>query len=196
VRAAARHSGRGRKCQGSCTAVRRPASVSVGAAGNGPSARAMPIIARTRHGPSEPGRTAIANTGASIGEPTRTTAIATATDAGSGNAIAGSVWAHRVLPSLQRWTRRCRVRPCRQGLIGWFRRWPRSLQRWTRGWWKSLWYQHHTGRWMGFAKRGRDRGCGSVLLVFRRRQRIPLGPQMSHRCCRMLLRRDRYEKQG
>ena len=164
VRAAAGHSGRGRKCQGSSTAVRLPASVSAGAAGNGPSARAMPIIARTRHGPSVPGRKAIASTGASIGEPTRTTASATATDPGSGDAIAGSVRVRRP-QSLQRWTRRCRVRPCRQELIGSSRRRPRSLQRWTRGWWKSLWYQHRTGRWMRFAKRGRDRGGGAVLLA-------------------------------
>ena len=117
VRAAARHSGRGRKCQGSCIAVRRPASVSGGAAGNGPSARA-----RTRHGPSVPGHKTIARIGASIGEPTQTNASATATDPGSGNVIAGSVRAHRVLPSFQRWTRRYRVRPCCQRLTGWSRR--------------------------------------------------------------------------
>jgi hypothetical protein len=164
VRAAAKHFGRGRKCQGSCTAVRRPASVSVGAAGKGLSARAIPIIARTRHGPSVPGRKAIASTGARIGEPTRITASATVTDPGSGNAIAGSVRVRRRLPSLQRWTRRCRVRLFRQVLIGWSRR-PGSLQRWTRGWWKSHWYQCHTGRWGRFAKRGPDRSDGAVLLT-------------------------------
>jgi hypothetical protein len=160
-----RPDGRGHKCPSNVTAVRPPASVNGGAAGNGPSVKVTPIIARTRHGHSEPGRKPIPTTGATIGEPTRNTARAIATLADGGSVSAGSVrlrWSRR---GLQRWTRRCRIHAFLQELIGSSRRPPRSLQRWTRGWWKSLWYQGHTDKRGRFARRGRDRGLGAALLA-------------------------------
>ena len=142
VRLAAMHSGRVPKVQTHVTAVLTPASVKDGDVGSRRSARAMPTIARTRHGRSVRGHKIIANTGASTGAFTRNTASATVVLPGSGNAIGGD--ARPSTRSLQRWTRHGRDRPCRQVLIGWFRRAPRGLQRWTRAWWKSLWFQRHT----------------------------------------------------
>ena len=149
---AGRHFGRVRRFHSSVIAVLQPASVNDGAVGSKQSAPATRTIARTRHGHSVRGRKAIANTGAIIGARTRNTARAIAPLPGSGSVIAGGMRLRRALQGLQRWTHRCRIHPCLQGFIGSSRQPLRSLQRWMRGWWKSLWYQRHTGKPWKFAK--------------------------------------------
>jgi hypothetical protein len=167
VRGVGGHFGRVRRFQGSVIVVLPAVSVNGDAVGSRRSMPATRTIARTRHGHSVRGRKAIANTGASIGARTRNTARAIGPLPGSGSAIAGGMRFRRALRSLQRWTGRCRIHQCLQGFIGSSRQPLRSLQRWMRGWWKSLWYQRHTGKPRKFAKRGRDRGAAATLLGLR-----------------------------
>jgi len=138
VRGAGSHFGRVRRFHSSIIAALQPVSVNDGAVGSKQSAPATRTIARTRHGHNVRGRKAIANTGASIGAHTRNTARAIAPLPGSGSVIAGGMRLRRAPQGLQRWTRRCRIHPCLQGFTGSSRRSLRSLQRWTRGLWKSL----------------------------------------------------------
>ena len=135
ARAAAKYFGRVRKFPDKNSAVLKSVSVPDGDAGSSPSAKAMRIIARTRLWLSEDGHRVIAITGASIDAHTRNTARPTATAHGSGNAPGDG---RRLQPCLQKWTRHRRFRLCDQVLTCWSQRRPRSLQKWTRGWWKSF----------------------------------------------------------
>jgi hypothetical protein len=58
-----------------------------------------------------------------------------------------------------------RFRLCLQVLTCWCPKLPRSLQRWTRGSWKSLYYQSLRMRVARFAKRGLGRRRGAALLA-------------------------------
>ena len=130
-------------------------------AGRRPSARAMPITARTKLEISVSGRRLIANTGASIGANIRNIASAIAPLPDNGSVIAGGARRRR----LQRWTRQYRVRQLFRALIAWCRQTPGSLQRWTRQLWKSLCFQSHTRERGRVCKRRLDSGGGGQAVT-------------------------------
>ena len=136
----------------------RPVNVSGGAAGSGPSARAIPTTARTRRGRTGRGVAAIPRTGASTGA--RIRSMRRATECGSTSVMADGE--HGIL---QTWTRQRLDCLCPQELTGW--RWRRRaiLQRWTRGRYKSLCFQRRRLGRRRLAKRGRHRHPAARGLV-------------------------------